>query len=250
MYDNIYEALFNERSRYGAPICFLLNALLIIGVGISLLDGTEIAAKHSDQIRVTEYSITIIFAIEWLAKATITKFSREYIFSVYGIIDLITWLPLLIFGDQTMVIRLLRLFRLVNLLTLKVVSDMGNQIKEISESILGIFLVIVIISLISGSIIQIVEPETFKTVSDGVWWALITASTVGYGDIYPHTGAGQAVALIVVIFGISLFATLTAAISAAIINNKHKSAECTRCHFGINNEDNYCSRCGEKTSIN
>ena len=101
-------------------------------------------------------------------------------------------------------------------------------------------------AILAGNVIYALEPETFSSAFDGAWWGIVTMTTVGYGDVVPHTLAGRVIAICLMVVGICLFAAVTATISVKIARALHHGVTCRSCKASIAPEFLYCPHCATR----
>lgn len=245
-------ALFDLDSRLGRNINLMGIIVIIITVVLSMIGTLEsISPSTRNAIEIAELVITFAFALEYVLRVIAARRPMAYIFSFYGLIDLLTWLPLLFIGDSTIAIRLLRVLRLLKLIRyLKALHLFLSSLQDTIEIMLVVVFTVLIVIAISGNLIYAIEPEIIPNAFVGSWWSLVTMTTVGYGDIVPATTGGKVVASILMVTGITIFAMLTGTISvkiAQIVNRTHTCIECTHKIF---DEYGYCPHCGVEQTHN
>ena len=278
---NLNKALFDLDSRLGRNVNLLGIVVIVFTVVLSMI-GTikNIPEGIRSGIQWIELIITFAFAIEYFLRIIAARKPLAYIFGFYGLIDLLTWLPILLIGDSTLAIRLLRVLRLLKLIRyLRALHLFLSSLRDTVEIMLVVIFTMLIMIAISGNLIHAIEPETIPNAFVGSWWSLVKMTTVGYGDIVPVTTGGKLIASILMIIGITLFAMLTGTISvkiAQIVNHNHTcknclnkisnefgfcphcgveqldnhNLTCVKCHSDIEAEDKYCSNCGMKATMN
>lgn len=248
----------------GKAFDILLLLAILTSVFIVILDSVpSINQKFSNLFLYLEWTFTIFFTIEYFLRIFITtKPIKNYVFTFFGIIDFLaivpTYLSLIISGTQfLMVIRILRLIRVFRILKLGRYVGATEVLKESmmnSRHKIAVFLeIIVTIVVIMGSLMYIVEgPENgFISIPIGIYWAIVTLTTVGYGDIAPLTVTGQFIASIIMIMGYAIIAVPTGIISTEMIKSeKNKKIRlntqiCEKCRFSEHDDDAiYCKKCG------
>ena len=208
-----------------------------------------------------EYLFTFIFTVEYLLRLLVSQHRTRYLFSFFGMVDLITLLPLYILWlwpeitvEYLTVIRLLRVLRLLRVVKVLRYVDSASLIWETLYSArrkLLLFLGMVMILLcLSGGMMYVIEgPEHgFTTLPVSVYWAVVTMTTVGYGDITPHTTAGRILASLLILTGYSMIAIPTGVMSAYMTEIMQRRRKYLRCPSCKNTEhiDNahFCQRCG------
>ena len=201
----------------------------------------------------------IIFTIEYLLRVwtapylfpdkTKLKATIKYIFSFMALIDLLAILPFYFPFFIKIDLRILRSLRLIRLFRLfkmnrytnalrTVIQVMKNKVHELISSIFVVFILMLISSVFMYTIESPVQPEVFKNGFSGLWWAVATFTTVGYGDIYPITVVGKIISMIMAILGIALVAVPTGIISSGFIELNSGKKDCNNKHF--------CPYCGKK----
>ena len=239
-------ALFDLNSRLGRNVNLLGIFIIVLTVILSMIGTLEdISSSTRSYIESAELIITFAFAIEYILRVVVARKPLAYIFSFYGLIDLLTWLPLLLMGDATLAIRLLRVIRLLKLIRyLKALHLFLSSLQDTIEIMLVVAVTILIVIAISGNLIHAIEPETITDAFVGSWWSLVTMTTVGYGDIVPVTVGGKIIASVLMITGITIFAMLTGTISVKISQIVNKTHTCLNCMNKFSDKYGYCPHCG------
>ena len=245
-------ALFDLDSRLGRNINLLGILVIVITVILSMIGTLDsIAPEIRSYIEMAELLITIAFAVEYFLRIFSARRPIAYMLSFYGLIDLLTWLPLLLMGDATIAIRLLRIMRLLKLIRyLKALHLFLSSLQDTIEIMLVVAFTILIVIAISANIIYALEPETIPNAFIGSWWSLVTMTTVGYGDIVPISTGGKVVASILMVTGITIFAMLTGTISVKIAQIVNRSHACSNCMNKFSDEYGYCPYCGVEQKYN
>ncbi|AHW59133.1 voltage-gated potassium channel [Draconibacterium orientale] len=257
----IYEIIFEADTPAGKLFDVALLFVIIISVALVLLESVPaIRDNHYQLLRILEWCITIIFSIEYMLRVAIVKKPLRYIFSFYGIIDLLSVLPtyigLVIAGSHSLVvIRILRLLRVFRILKLTRYTLAGRSLAKAiwnSREKISVFIFFVtMLVIIIGTIMYLVEgPEHgFTSIPRGIYWAIVTLTTVGYGDISPGTPLGQFIASIVMIMGYAIIAVPTGIVTAEIINptSDKNTQVCPQCLHPSHDDDAvFCKKCGSR----
>jgi voltage-gated potassium channel len=258
--------LFVIMYRSDTPGGKLFDVLLLVFILASIvtvfLDSISVVhSRYAALLYVMEWGFTLLFAVEYLLRIICVKNRWEYMFSILGIIDLVSILPtflsLFYIGSQyLLVVRSLRLLRVFRIFKLWHYIDEGKFIvKALYNSYrkINIFLLfIVIIVTIVGSLMYLIEGgrNGFTSIPDSIYWAVVTITTVGYGDISPVTPAGKLLSTLLMLCGYSIIAVPTGIVTSEMskaIRNKKNDVTCTRCgkaeHIA---EARYCNICGER----
>lgn len=257
--------IINEaETPLGKSFDIMLLIAILLSVIVVMLDSVaSISQKFSQLFWILEWTFTIFFTIEYFLRIYITKKPfNNYIFSFYGIIDFLailpTYLSLVVSGTHfMMVIRIFRLFRVFRILKLGRYVGASHVLRDSlynSRHKITVFLeIIVTIVVLMGSMMYIIEgPENgFTSIPRGIYWAIVTLTTVGYGDIAPSTVFGQFLASIIMIMGYSIIAVPTGIVSSEMIRSENKKQVQLNTHVCENcycdkHEDRarFCKLCG------
>jgi len=222
----------------------------------------EIDKIYHDILFFGEWVITIFFTIEYIARIITVKKPSKYIFSFYGVIDFLSTIPLylsyFIVGSQTLLtvraLRLLRVFRILKVTRYVGESNKLTKALKNSRVKITIFLfAVIVIAIIAGTIMYLIEGEKsgFVNIPVGVYWSIVTLTTVGYGDIHPITPLGRFIASILMILGYGIIAVPTGIVSSEYTRSNEKihlnTQVCSNCHE-VQHEDNakFCFNCGNE----
>lgn len=260
----INEIIFGTETKAGKLFDIILMITIILSILVVMLD--SVASMHDEYgyaLLVAEWVFTILFTIEYILRIISADHKFKYIFSFYGIIDLLailpTYLSLFLIGYQyLLVIRILRLLRVFRILKLyRFIGASRHLIESLKASRhkIAVFLsAVMAIVVVMGSVMYLIEgPEHgFKSIPESIYWAIITLTTVGYGDITPITPLGKALAAMIMILGYSIIAVPTGIITAELSwknarRDKHTDCSCGDCGCIDHEEDaNYCKKCGKR----
>ena len=213
-------------------------------------------------IIVLEYVLSILFTIEYILRVYCSPVKKDYVLSFFGIIDLLATLPQLlsIFFPPLRYLSIMRTFRLIRIFRVLKLFAFINEgylllesIRKSINKILVYFFFVVVLVCILGTLMFIIEgqiPGTeFTSIPKSIYWAIVTLTTVGYGDITPTTGLGQFLSGIVMILGYTIIAVPTGIVSASMIDTTKKKGQngrCPRCNEKTDLNANYCKHCGER----
>ena len=226
----------------------LLGVLVIFGSVLLSMTATlpSIEPSTHKMIHGIEVIVTLLFALEYFLRIYAGRWPVHYILSFYGVVDLLTWLPLLLFGQIFLAIRLLRIIRLLKLIRyLRALRVLFASMLDVFDVVFVVLAAIIIIVLLSGNLIYYLEPETFSNAYIGCWWSLVTMTTVGYGDMIPVTVAGKIEASVLMMTGITMFALLTGTVTIKLNEHLNKRSTCTNCKHHMSTIDNFCPNCGK-----
>ena len=255
-----HRIIFGHTRRDERIFDLILIALILASVLVAMLDSVaEVDREWGDWLRAAEWTATIAFTGEYFLRLAVVRHPWRYARSFFGVIDLLavlpTYLSLFLFGAQHLiVIRVLRILRVFRILKLsQYVGESSELLAALYQSRRKVLLfVISVISLatIFGAIMFLVEgPENgFTSIPRGIYWAIVTMATVGFGDIAPHTALGQFVTSILILIGYGIIAVPTGIYTAELANTlreKGSSRRCESCgHERHDAEAEFCSRCG------
>lgn len=260
----LHEIIFGANTKSGKLFDVILFYVILASILLVMLESVkELDNRYHTLFKVLEWIITILFSIEYITRIITIKNPRKYIFSFYGIIDLLSTIPMylsfIFVGSHSLValraLRLLRVFRILKLA--RYMGESTNFIIALKESRakIAVFLsFVIILCIILGTIMYLIEaPESgFTSIPRSVYWAIVTLTTVGYGDIAPATPLGQLIASAIMILGYGIIAIPTGIVSAQMVkvdkNTKVNEVEsCPNCLYDNHSVDaEYCSRCGYK----
>jgi voltage-gated potassium channel len=257
--NRLYIIIFEADTRAGKFFDQILLAVILISIFLVMLDSiSSVREKHLHLLRALEWTITVIFTIEYFARIWVVDKPLKYIFSFYGLIDLFavipTYLGLIFVGGQSLiVIRALRLLRVFRIMKLSRYSRAGRLIAGAlwqNKEKIGIFVTFVVtIAIIVGTFMYLIEGEEngFKNIPISIYWAIVTLTTVGYGDLAPTTGLGQFLATLVMILGYSIIAVPTGIVTASLLSRHEimNTQVCSNCMFDKHEDDaQFCKKCG------
>jgi voltage-gated potassium channel len=258
MKDKIYKIIFEHDTKTGKAFDIWLIIFVFLSVLAVMLETVDsLSSNYSRFFNIIEWFFTILFSIELILRLYCSPRPLKYLLSIYGFVDLIAILPayvsFFIPGSQGfLVIRALRMLRIFRILKLNNYTRAGAQLTEAlsnSRPKIIVFLVFIItMVLIIGSMMFLIEGKDsgFTSIPKSVYWAIVTMTTVGYGDITPQTPLGQILSSVLMIIGYGVIAVPTGIISAEIAKSD-KGVICKNCSFNnINTDAVFCTKCGEK----
>jgi voltage-gated potassium channel len=259
----VYETIFESDTVAGRAFDITLLFLIVSSVTVVVLESVEAFRERFLAVLVPiEWFFTIIFTLEYLGRIWTVLNKRKYIFSFFGIIDLLSILPsyltFFVPGAQSlMVIRSIRLLRIFRILKLTRFVGEGQYLvaalKASKHKIIVFLFTVVTTVFIMGTIMFLLEgPEHgFTSIPRGIYWAIVTMTTVGYGDLSPETDLGQLFASVLMILGYGVIAVPTGIVSAEMIHLKSKgnisNQTCPHCmKEGHDPDAVFCKFCGGK----
>jgi voltage-gated potassium channel len=259
--ERMHEIIFEADTPAGKYFDIVLLIMILLSVAVVFADSVrDLSLRTKQLLYYAEWFFTIMFTAEYLLRIYTTSQPRKYILSFYGIIDLLSILPtyiaLFITGTHFLAIirllRLLRVFRVLKLMQFVGASQTLLLSIRASRHKIGVFFLFVSITVtIMGSIMYIVEgPETgFTSIPRSIYWAIVTLTTVGYGDIAPQTVIGQTIASFVMLLGYAVIAVPTGIITSDMVMQSNKPVQkntqvCSNCNFDEHDDDaKFYKRC-------
>lgn len=261
--DTLYRVIFGSTTPAGKAFDVVLFFLIIASVLVVMLESVaSLDKEYHHFFWILEWVFTVAFTLEYVLRIYILDKPRKYIFSFYGIIDLLsilpTYLTFFFVGSQMLItIRVLRLLRVFRVLKLSRFISESNSLwvavqasrRKISVFLFAVFL----ITIIAGTLMFLIEgPEHgFTSIPRGIYWSIVTLTTVGYGDISPSTPLGQAFASFIMILGYGIIAVPTGIVTSemAKIETKKTDYACQNCDStGHHPNASFCYKCGESLS--
>lgn len=256
----LFRIIYRADTRLGKLFDIILLCLILASTFIIMMESVpKLDKRFHTEFIIAEWIISIFFTIEYCLRIAVLKNKKCYIFSFFGIIDFLSLVPFFLsfFFPVTKyflifrMLRMLRVFRVFNLLDfMNDGSVIVRALKNSSRKIYIFLLFLVIFSVIVGSMMFMVEGGRpgFETIPQSIYWAVVTVTTVGYGDVSPITPMGKFFAVILMLAGYSIIAVPTGIVTAEM-RNKRQNLElvCERCgNEDIDDDARYCKQCGKK----
>lgn len=260
--NKIHEIIYEADTKTGKAFDVILLIAILASVLFVMLESvSSIQSKYGEFLNIAEWIITILFSLEYILRIISIKKPAKYIFSFYGVIDLLSTIPkylAIIFAGthQLAALRALRLLRVFRILKLARYIGASNRFLvalKSSKAKIAVFLFFVIIlCIILGTVMYMIEGEEngFTSIPRSVYWAIVTMTTVGYGDIAPNTPLGQFIASIIMILGYGIIAIPTGIVTSEMAKSEviHTNTQsCDNC-LAEGHKDNadFCYNCGHK----
>lgn len=253
--------IFGTNTVAGARFDQALIVVILASVFAVMFDSvSDISERHGQLLYAIEWGFTIIFTLEYLVRIWISDQPRRYIFSFYGIIDLIailpTYLSLFLTGaNYLLIIRILRVLRIFRVLKLVNYSREAQVLliamRNSRRKIIIFMLFVSVLAMIYGALMYLIEGSEngFTSIPRSIYWATVTITTVGYGDISPQTPLGQGLATFIMLTGYAIIAVPTGIVTSELtaLSNRMKNQECNSCHLAVHEKDaQFCKKCGEE----
>jgi voltage-gated potassium channel len=260
----MHEVIFEADTPAGKAFDVVLLILIVFSVIVVMLDSVQaINQQYRQTLLLAEWIITILFTIEFFARLVCIGKPLRYVFSFYGIVDMMavvpTYLSVFISGSQSLLViralRLVRIFRVFKLTRyLTEARALMKALRQTRERVTVFLVVVLTVIVIIGSVMYLVEatqPESgFTSIPRSIYWAIVTMTTVGYGDIAPQTVLGQVIAAVVMILGYAIIIVPIGVFSAEILTAHQKEISTQVCpHCAAEGHDFdaiHCKFCGAR----
>lgn len=253
-----YHIIFQSDTKAGKLFDIILLWLILLSVAVVIVESIpEYNAQFFPIFYKIEWAFTILFSIEYILRVWSSPKPWKYIFSFWGLIDLLaifpTYVDLFYPGYHYLltvrIFRLLRVFRILKLVRFNreariLVDAMRNSIYKISV----FFLAVISMVTILGSLMYVIEGSKsgFTSIPQSIYWAIVTVTTVGFGDIVPLTVLGKFISSIAMILGYSIIAVPTGIITVELSRSKLLNPICKHCGHQNPDKSLFCNHCGEK----
>jgi voltage-gated potassium channel len=260
----LYTVIFEADTTAGKAFDVILIATILVSVAVVIMDSVEsLSLRYRDWFKTLEWGFTFLFTAEYLARLWCVRHPLRYVRSFFGIIDLLAFMPTymaLIFPQAitfqgVRILRLLRIFRIFKLSAyLTEYRTLGEALRASTRKILIFLSVVLMAVLLLGTAMYVVEgPQNgYTSIPTSVYWAIVTTTTVGYGDVTPHTDLGKFIASVMMLLGWGILAVPTGIVTAEMTAQRQRSGRrppTTRtCHEclseGHEPDAKFCKDCG------
>jgi voltage-gated potassium channel len=261
--ERLYNIIFGSDTPAGKAFDIIVMVAIIISLIVAFVESMpKLGPTAKTVLGILEYVLTFFFTLEYIARIYCSPKPRTYIFSFFGIIDLLATLPLYLswFLPHSRYFVLLRTFRLIRVFRVFKLFSFINEgyllmesIRKSLKKIAVYFLFVLILVTCLGTIMYMLEGRepnsAFTDIGTSIYWAIVTLTTVGYGDITPVTFFGKILSACIMLLGYTIIAVPTGIGSATFIDETQKKvhrSRCPRCESKVRRTDHYCSNCGEK----
>jgi voltage-gated potassium channel len=256
----LHEIIFEADTPAGKAFDVALLVTICASIVAVALDSVAgVRRAYGSELRAFEWLVTILFTVEYVLRLVTVRRPWRYARSFYGVVDLLALLPtyvsLLVVGSHSLIViralRLLRVFRVLKLATfVGEASLLMAAIRGSSRKIIVFLTTVLTLVVIVGALMYVVEGERhgFTSIPQSVYWAIVTMTTVGYGDLSPQTVLGKTIASMVMILGYGIIAVPTGIVTAelsSVYSKRTSSRSCRECGSeGHANDADYCRHCG------
>ncbi len=261
----VWEIIFEAETPVGKFFDVALLWLIFLSVVTVMLETVDaVANKHGELLIIIEWGFTIIFTIEYTLRLWVTRKPLRYATSFFGVIDLVSCIPsyvalFLVNTSGFGVIRILRLLRIFRIFKMahhvRGASIILDGLRKSRAKITVFFFSVFIFSVIAGTLMYFVEGDepntTFTSIPTSIYYAIVSITTVGYGDIIVSTDLGRFVTIIMILAGYAIIAVPTGIVSSAMISAENEANEsteaCKSCGVhGHLSDANFCRKCGDR----
>jgi len=262
----VYTVIFEADTTAGKAFDVTLIATILVSVAVVIMDSVEsLALRYGAWFRVLEWGFTFLFTAEYLARIWCVRHPLRYARSFFGVIDLLAFMPTymaLLFPQAitfqgVRVLRLLRIFRIFKLSAYVMeYRALGEALRASARKVLIFLSVVLMAVLLLGTAMYVVEgPQNgYTSIPTSVYWAIVTTTTVGYGDVTPHTDLGKFIASVMMLLGWGILAVPTGIVTAEMTVQRQRLASrppTTRtCHEclseGHEPDARFCKDCGAR----
>ena len=257
----LHEIIFEANTRAGRLFDLALIWLILLSVATVILESVRrVRVEYGDLLYALEWGFTLLFTVEYVLRLLSVRRPLRYATSFFGIVDLLaiipTYLSIFVPGSQYLlvirILRLLRVFRLLKLSEYVTEADTLRLALRASRRKISVFLsAVMLLVVIIGALMYVLEGEehAFTSIPVSIYWAIVTLTTVGYGDLSPRTPFGQILASIVMIIGYGIIAVPTGIVSVELAQaarqQRRTKQSCPSCGFEGHDPDAvYCKYCG------
>lgn len=261
--NKLHEIIYEADTPSGKLFDVVLLIFIVLSIVLVMLESVDyIGNKYYGILNILEWIITILFTFEYIARIICVKKPKAYIFSFYGIIDFLSTIPkylsLFFVGTHSLVairaLRLLRVFRILKLTRyIGESTNFGRALKRSRVKVAVFLSFVLVLCIILGTVMYLIEGDKdsgFSSIPRSVYWAIVTLTTVGYGDIAPVSALGQSIASLIMILGYGIIAIPTGIVTSEMTkserNNIPKNTQsCTNCMESYHTDDaQFCHKCG------
>ena len=257
----LHEIIFEADTRAGRLFDLTLIWLILLSVATVILESVRsVRAQYGDLLYTLEWVFTLLFTVEYVLRLTSVRHPLRYATSFFGVVDLLaiipTYLSIFLPGSQYLlvirILRLLRVFRLLKLSEYVAEADTLRLALRASRRKISVFIsAVVLLVVIIGALMYVIEGEEhgFTSIPTSIYWAIVTLTTVGYGDLSPRTPFGQMLASVVMVLGYGIIAVptgiVTVELAQAARQRRVTTQACPSCRAqGHDLDAVYCKYCG------
>ncbi len=259
----LHEIIFEADTPAGRAFDLCLLVAILASVGAVILESMSgVRARHGTLLRNIEWGFTLLFTVEYVLRLVAVQRPLRYARSFFGLVDLLAILPtfaaaLMPGAHSLLVVRVLRLLRVFRILRLSEFLDqaevLGNALRASRQKITVFLLTVLTITVIMGAVMHLIEGPRhgFDSIPHGIYWSIVTLTTVDFGDITPQTVPGQILASLLMVMGYGIIAVPTGIVSVELAQATRAAAvsnqACPACGRGGHDMDaRHCKYCGTR----
>lgn len=259
----LYVIIFESDTPAGKRFDVILIICILLSILLAIVESMQYIPSYLiSPFIIMEFLFTGFFTLEYITRIYCSPHPKKYIFSFFGIVDLLATIPLylafLLPGARYLLIirafRIIRVFRIFKLFNFWIEGErLLDALRESSRKIAVFFLFVVILVISIGTLMYMIEgtqPDTqFNNIPNSIYWACVTLTTVGYGDITPATALGKFLSACVMLIGYTIIAIPTGIVSVSMMKEyrKYKNLTCPNCHqTGHQEGAKFCQHCGHE----
>ncbi|MCO6462076.1 MAG: ion transporter [Saprospiraceae bacterium] len=259
----LYVIIFQANTLAGRIFDTILSILILANIVLILSESVDtIAARYGSLFRKLDLFFLIVFTIEYILRLSCVRVKKNFVFSTFGLLDLIAILPSFFeyFFPQSHMLMIIRSFRLLRIFRIygmvKFLDESRELVFALIRSFRKIFIFlffVLILAFLLGSLMYLAEyhhNESFSSIPQSIYWSIVTLTTVGYGDITPITPMGKILASFIMILGYSIIAVPTGIIGGNMIKELRKNQNDLICHNcnikGHQDDALFCRKCGDE----
>lgn len=261
--EKLHNIIFNSDTPSGKTYDVVLIILIFVSILVAFVESVKsLEYSYKRILEIVEAIMTVLFTIDYCGRIYSSPRPKEYATSFFGIIDFISTFPpyLSVFFPGARYMLLLRSFRFIRIFRVFKLFSFLNEghlllqsLRKSMKKIMVYFMFVLVLVTCLGTLMYLAEggqPDTsFTDLGTSVYYAIVTMTTVGYGDITPQTPIGRLLSAFVMLLGYTIIAIPTGIVTATIVDETQKkvvNGKCPRCGGDVKNGDRYCSHCGEK----
>jgi voltage-gated potassium channel len=258
MREKINQIIFEHDTKASKLFDIILLWIIFVSVVVVVLESVPtLHVRFGAFFFYAEWTITVLFTIEYLLRVWSSNTRLRYVLSFWGLVDLLSILPsyleLINFGFHYLlavrILRLLRVFRVLKLASFnheaqKLLLALKGSGRKIAVFLMAVFSIMVLL----GTVMYVIEggENGFTSIPQSIYWAIVTVTTVGFGDVVPQTVLGKCLSSVAMIIGYAIIAVPTGIITVELAKNKSKDKICEQCGHDNPDDAHYCNQCGLK----
>lgn len=257
--EQLYTIIFEADTPQGKLFDVLLLIFILLSIGLLIIDSLGLVPeRYGHLLTALEWLVTLFFTVEYGLRLYCAPSPRRYALSFYGLVDLVSTLPLYIsfFSHAAFYLTVIRAFRLIRVFRVFRLFGFiaeGNillrALRESRRKIMVFFLFVFILSIALGTLMHIIEGQSgtpgFENILSSIYWTIVTLTGVGYGDITPLTPLGRFFSAAVMLLGYTIIAVPTGVVSVSMMRQS-RQRPCPACTKPNDEDATYCKYCGER----